>query len=292
MMTQDLNSQYANLPAEQRKLFLDFRENHPYTSITFQNRDGSAQIGRYIACGTDEKVLVFLHGALVEPDMWFYPILKLEQTFRIIAPHFLPEKMGALEATDFILTVLRKEQVTNATFIGMSFGGGVAQYLAEKHPQLIDKIVLTHTGILGREDSTTRIEKLKKLIRFIPLFLIKMILKKRVEDFPGSEWNEFHKAYFLGINARITKRIFLDYLDSMLRFTIETAGFSAADQRNWQDETVLLGTRGDTDTFQYFEQLKTLYPQAEHYVFEEEGGHHMIFLFPEKYTQVLSRYVA
>jgi hypothetical protein len=47
------------LPAEQRKLFLDFRENHPYTSITFQNRDGSAQIGRYIACGSGEKVLVF-----------------------------------------------------------------------------------------------------------------------------------------------------------------------------------------------------------------------------------------
>jgi hypothetical protein len=77
----------------------------------------------------------------------------------------------------------------------------------------------------------------------------------------------------------------------MLRFATETSHVSVH-QRRWQGPTVLLGTRGDEDTFQYFDQLKTLYPQAECFVFEEEGGHHMLFLFPEAYTQVLSQYLA
>lgn len=269
----------------QQNLFLKFKRDHPYQTITVQN-----QKCQYIACGTGDNVLVFLHGALIEPDMWFYPILELKQKYRIIAPYFPPERMSALEVVEAIRAIFKREQVEKATFIGMSYGGGVAQYLGEKHPDLVEKLVLTHTGLLGRRDTTERLEKVRRLIKIAPLFLVKLILKKRVDDFPGSKWNEFHKAYFKAIRVRMTKRIFLKYLDSMLRFADETKDISA-ENRTWNGETVLLGTRGDKDAFQYFERLLKLYPNSEHYIFEEDGDHHMIFLCPEKYTRVLSQYL-
>jgi pimeloyl-ACP methyl ester carboxylesterase len=284
-MAQALETQYAAVPAAQRELFLNFRRDHPYTSISFQN-----QTGRYIACGQGDEALVFLHGALVEPDMWFYPILELESQFRIIAPHFPPDRMGLLDAVALIRAAMDAEGLTTATFIGMSYGGGVAQWLAETHPEMIHTLVLTHTGLLGRAGSAERTEKLKRLIRFVPLFLIKAMLKRRVADFPSSQWNAYHRAYFLGINERITKRTFGDYLDSMRRFTNETQGIST-DHRSWKGRTVLLGTRGDEDAFQYFEDLERLYPQAETHIFEAQGGHHMMFLFPEEYADILCRYV-
>jgi pimeloyl-ACP methyl ester carboxylesterase len=139
-MEQNYKSQFQNLPENQRTPFLDFKGSHPYKRITYQNQDGVIQVGRYITCGRGERVLVFLHGALVEPDMWFYPILELEDQFRIIAPHFPPVKMDALEATACIRAILQEEQVATATFIGMSYGGGVAQFLAEKHPELVENL--------------------------------------------------------------------------------------------------------------------------------------------------------
>jgi pimeloyl-ACP methyl ester carboxylesterase len=235
-------------------------------------------------------VLFFLHGALIEPDMWFYPILELKRKYRIIAPCFPPDRMSALEAVAFIQAIFQQEGIEKAVFIGMSYGGGVAQYLGEKHPGMIEKLILTHTSTLGRVESYERLEKMKKLMGFVPQFLIKMLLKKRVEDFPSSEWDEFHKSYFNDIRTRITKRVFREYIDSMVRFANDSRDINA-DRRNWEGETVLLGTRGDKDAFPYFERLIELYPDSERYIFEEEGGHHMSFLFPEKYTQVLSRYL-
>jgi hypothetical protein len=83
MNAQNFKSFLKDVPEEQRNLFLDFHKNHPYSTVTVQNKEL-----KYISCGDVEKALAFLHGALVEPDMWFYPILELEKKFRIIAPFF------------------------------------------------------------------------------------------------------------------------------------------------------------------------------------------------------------
>ena len=167
---------------------------------------------------------------------------------------------------------------------------GAAQYLAEKQPDLIDRLILTHTGIAGRKGSMEQIEKTRRIVRLLPFLLMKKKLKDRIEYVPASEWNEFHKAYFLETISRLTKHLFLDYLETMIRFECETRDFSA-DTRKWKGETVLIGTRNDKDTFKYFDRLLKLYPNSRSYIFEEQGGHHTSFLFPEKYTRVLSHYL-
>jgi hypothetical protein len=115
-------------------------------------------------------------------------------------------------------------------------------------------------------------------------------LKDRIEHVPSSDWNAFHRAYFTQITAQLSRSQFLGYLESVLRFEQE-AKCILAGGRAWQGETVLLGTRGDKDAFEYLETLSKLYPNSTSYVFEEEGGHHMSFLFPETYTRVLSQFL-
>jgi hypothetical protein len=82
------------------------------------------------------------------------------------------------------------------------------------------------------------------------------------------------------IHVKLTKRLFLEYIDSMLTFADETHCFPG-DQRKWKGETIVLGTRNDKDAFKYFDRLLSLYPYVDSYIFEEAGGHHLSFLFPE-----------
>ncbi len=84
---------YREVPKEQRRLFFDFRADHPFKMIQYRNKNME-----YLSTGEGEKVLLFLHGALVGPEMWFYPILQLKGNYRIISPLFIPQMMGAEEA--------------------------------------------------------------------------------------------------------------------------------------------------------------------------------------------------
>lgn len=276
---------YREVPKEQRRLFFDFRADHPFKMIQYKNR-----IMEYLSTGEGEKVLLFLHGALVGPEMWFYPILQLKGNYRIISPLFIPQMMGAEEAAGFVQAILSKENISKATVIGYSYGGGLAQYLAEINPRLVEKLVLTHTGLAGRESAKREILKTKIIVSLLPFTLMKKGLGKRIAYFQSSNWNEFHRAFFLEAVSTLTKKDFTDYLDSMIRFTSETEILNT-NKREWQGETVLMGTPDDEDAFKYLEQLGELYPQARRYIFENDGGHHMIFLFPEVFTQVLLKYL-
>ena len=276
---------YREVPKEQRRLFFDFRADHPFKMIQYRNKNME-----YLSTGEGEKVLLFLHGALVGPEMWFYPILQLKGNYRIISPLFIPQMMGAEEAAGFVQAILSKENISKATVIGYSYGGGLAQYLAEINPRLVEKLVLTHTGLAGRESAKREILKTKIIVSLLPFTLMKKGLGKRIAYFQSSNWNEFHRAFFLEAVSTLTKKDFTDYLDSMIRFTSETEILNT-NKREWQGETVLMGTPDDEDAFKYLEQLGELYPQARRYIFENDGGHHMIFLFPEVFTQVLLKYL-
>ncbi len=285
MTRHDINSFYKKVPEEQRGLFLDFLEDHPYSTISFQGKDF-----KYISSGKGENILVFLHGALVRPDMWFYSILKLEEKFRIIAPFFPPYGIGVQEAADFIRSVLEKEKISKAVLIGYSYGGGVAQYFAEKYPEKVETLVLSHTGLLRKKTGTQKLTRAYKVLRITPFFLLKLLFKKRIAYYPDSSWNEFHQAYFKEIFSKLGKPLLLAYLANSIKAT-EDLPDNIEHKRKWHGKTILFATKDDKDAFKYLNSLKELYKNSEDYVFDESGRHHMIFLFPEKYAQILSQYL-
>ena len=74
----------------------------------------------------------------------------------------------------------------------------------------------------------------------------------------------------------------MEYLANSIKAT-EVLPDNIEHKRKWQGKTIIFATKNDKDAFKYLDNLKELYKNSEDYVFDESGGHHMIFLFPEKY---------
>lgn len=71
--------------------------------------------------------------------------------------------------------------------MGYSYGGGIAQYFAEVYPEYVDNLVLSHTGVLRREGAIKKNEKMVKILRFLPSFIIKIIKYFRTRSGKGSD---------------------------------------------------------------------------------------------------------
>jgi len=262
-------TQFKDVPKEQQKLFFDFRKNRPYSTITFQRKEF-----KFLSSGQSGNTSVFLHGTLVRPDMWFYLILKLEWKFRIIAPLFPAQGMGVQKAVDLVHAILEQEKITKVILIGYSYGGGVAQYFAEKYPDFVETLVLSHTGLLRKESAKQKVTKTYKILRFMPFFMVKFLFKRRLACFSDSSWNEFHQAYFKEIFSELNKPLLSELLSNAIKYVDELPE-DIDYKRTWQGKTIILATKDDKDTFNHLDSLKELYKNSEVYVFDELGGHHI-----------------
>ncbi len=258
-----------------------FIEEHPYKKYV---KNGVEY--EYIAAGNGKRTLVLLHGAMFNSYMWFYIIDKLKNDFYIIAPKLPGIGMGAKDSVNYIKNILDTEKINKAIITGYSYGGGVAQYFAEIYPEYVDILVLSNTGILRREDAISRTQKMIKKLRFLPSFSINIIKIIRTGSGKESEWFRFRKAFFNLIFESVTKKVFIEHFNKNLEFYKEIE-YLPIGEVSWKGKTIILATKTDNDTYQYYQTLKSIYKNNVNYVFEEPGGHHMLFLYPERYTQVM-----
>ena len=275
------NKLFKKVPQHQYIMLKQFIENHPYKKHV---KNGVEY--EYIATGNGKRTIVLLHGAMFNPYMWFYIIDKLKNDFYIIAPKLPEIGMGANDSVNYIKNILDAEKINKAIITGYSYGGGVAQYFAEIYPEYIDILVLSHTGVLRREDSIIRTQKMLKKLRFLPSFSINIIKSIRTSSGKESEWFRFRKAFFNWMSESITKKVFIEHFNKNLEFFKEIE-YLPIGEVSWKGKTIILATETDNDTYQYYQSLKSIYKNNVNYVFEEPGGHHMLFLYPEKYTQVM-----
>ena len=243
----------------------------------------------YWICGKGEKTLIFFHGAMIGPEMWFYPIDALKKEYRIIAPVIPLTLSSVAEVIDFYKKLTTKEEIEHKTLIGYSYGGGLVQLLMDFLPEQIDRVVLTHTGLLwGRiEVSSPRI--LNILFKILPISIVRRIMKKkRIEDYPDSPWNQFHREYFSQRMDNLSKQTLYEYFNGATAFLNDYIGQEPKVKR-YKGSVILLGTEGDQDAFYAMEKFREFFPNALEYIFTESGGHHYIFLHPENYTRELYR---
>ncbi len=95
----------------------------------------------------------------------------------IETPH-IPRNLASIhEVIEFYQKLIVQEEIKHKTLIGYSYGGGLVQLLMNFLPDQIDRAVLTHTGLLwGREIKSQK--RMMVLIKIIPLFLLKKLLKE------------------------------------------------------------------------------------------------------------------
>ncbi|MEM8922462.1 MAG: hypothetical protein AAGD35_03100 [Actinomycetota bacterium] len=149
--------------------------------------------------------------------------------------------------------------------------------------------VVPPAGFAGAEeavaviDAIRRTERVSAIMRRLPDRVLRAILGARSRSGKGSPWYGFRRAFFAWAASDLTKADYLALFENNLRFYREVEHLPIGEV-GFAGRTVVLGTRSDRDTFSYHPQLVDLYPQGEGHVFDEPGGHHMVFLYPEAYT--------
>jgi pimeloyl-ACP methyl ester carboxylesterase len=113
----------------------------PQGTITYRER------------GTGDPI-VFVHGALVNADLWRKVVPELAKDFRCVAPDLpLGSHRRAMPAAadlstpglaKLIADLIADLGLENVTVVGNDTGGAISQVLVTKHPERIGRLVLTN----------------------------------------------------------------------------------------------------------------------------------------------------
>ena len=108
---------------------------------------------RYRERGTGEPI-VFVHGALVNADLWRKVVPELAKDFRCIAPDLpLGSHTPAMNAdadlspignARLIADFLEALDLDRVTLVGNDTGGALCQFVVTRHPERIGRLVLTN----------------------------------------------------------------------------------------------------------------------------------------------------
>ncbi len=255
-----------------------------FNKFTLEIKDQPWDYWRY---GTGDKALILFHGAMIGPEMFFYPTYTLSEKYKIIIP-FIPDNLS--NTNDLIAAFnvfIKQENINHVTILGYSYGGGLVQALLDFIPEKIDRAVLSHTGMLWGREKPKSMKVLKLLIKLIPLSVLKKaLLKKRMQEYPNAPWNDFYQEYFSGRMNNLKKITLFRYLSTANEF-LKNYQLNEPKERRYKGTVILLGTIGDEDTYHHFDAFQKIFPDALEHVFSESGGHHFIFLNPKKYTAEL-----
>jgi aminoacrylate hydrolase len=289
MTTPVFDEIYAQVPVEQKQILEEFRASHPYKDL-----DVAGTRWHYIACGQGDKALLFIPGGFLAADMWFHSILALEKEYRIVVPdsYTLQGTFSMDGVCSALVRILNAEGIEKATIIGLSAGGGVAQYLLQEHPERVEHGVFSHCGIIERDAEAKKpLKRLLTLARLLPLWVIRRIVLNQTTGNipPTSTWVEFHNAYFREAGARFTKEMFLRFLQSSIQVRQHFV-FKSDAVESWPGQVLLLASKDDEMAIRSLEKSQARYPKARIHVFDK-GGHHTFMFFPRTYTAALSSFL-
>ena len=118
-----------------------FRRAHPLQRLA----TGGAE-WQYIACGQGEHALLLLPGAMGTAESSFDRMANTEDRFRVVSPSYPP--LGTMAAlSDGLAAVLDAEGIVRTHVLGHSLGAGIAHAFVRRHPERVDKLVLSGFGL-------------------------------------------------------------------------------------------------------------------------------------------------
>ncbi len=109
--------------------------------------------------GSGDEVLLLIHGMAGSSDTWRSVIPRLAKRYRVIAPDLLGHRQSAKPRSDYSLGAfavglrdfLDELDVSRATVVGQSLGGGVAMQFAYQHREYCRRLILISSGGLGQD---------------------------------------------------------------------------------------------------------------------------------------------
>lgn len=271
---------------DQAERLQEFRVRYPNRTLTVGGIPW-----KYRLCGEGSRPLLMLAGGLAN-DLAFDLVGALASRFRIVYPAY-PRVETLAAVVEGVAAIVAAENLTGLSILGTSTGGAVAQYFVRCYPEIVERMVLSNTGIPWAQVVRKR-KIITAALSMIPWPLLQGPLAKgvtRVLGAPaadGSFWQAYTKELFA---ERLTKADVL----SNLRLQIEYHGryrFHAEDLAAWPGKIFVI--ESDNDAVFSPERNKALrdtYPQAPVYTFHG-AGHAPAFSRSSEYLEVLTRFLA
>ena len=129
--------------------------------------------------GKGDKTMVFIHGLSGYLPLWFNQIEGLKNQYRCVAMD-LPGN-GLSSKGDFpysmffyaesVAQLIKKEELSNVILCGHSMGGQIAQILALRYPELVERLVLIAPAGLEKF-STHEIFLMEQMMQMGQLFYV------------------------------------------------------------------------------------------------------------------------
>lgn len=222
----------------------------------------------YWVGGAGQTAVLFLPGTVHLGDMWFHYLYHWQGEFRLLAPTY-PAASTIDQLVEGVRQILKQEQLRRVHVVGQSLGGMVALALLRKYPVLVDKLVLSHTGVgvpTKERERVTHARQTERRLQAmsqaqITSLAYQSILNKHLVNVPHAE---FWRAYFQEVLTQHTSKI--EFINLNCRVVADFFQHYRFPSQSWNDPphpVFIVNTDNDL-TFAPAEQmaLNALFPTA------------------------------
>jgi pimeloyl-ACP methyl ester carboxylesterase len=283
-----MNKYYRKVPPVKVVQFMRFRRDHPLKTlvingITWEYLTSDDPTG---------KALLLLPGALSTAESAWRTFTLLEQKkYHLVCPNYPAEIDNMSGLADGITAILTQESIQETYVVGGSYGGMVAQVFTHRHPELVTRLVLSHT--YPPEGNRARnVQPALRMFKMFPMFLVKKMLRDRMTGIlpprPSPELSLVAAQIRETVDTRLTRQAAVNTFLRMMDFDQQT--FTPSDLAVWQGKTLIMLAEDDPTTPEALRKaLVELYPGARLHLFKG-SGHATSILESEEYIKVMERF--
>lgn len=280
---------YQDVKPEYRERLLNFRAAHPYKQVPLDGVPWDV-----IVAGQGDEALLLLGGGLSVGEAAFADILRYAERYRVLSPSYpAVGTMGAL--VDGLVKLLDVEGIARAHVFGHSMGAAVAHVLVRRHPERVDKVILSGFGLYTARNA--RRAKLGfALFRWMPDGYIRAVYMPKIRRMlAGVNPDEvaFLVAYFEELFAlHHTKASLIGQFNLLADMVIHADEYHVFEPVERPGKVLFIAAEDDRGfTAEERAALIAAYPGAQTHIFEN-GGHWVGVVRREAYHAVLRDFLA
>jgi pimeloyl-ACP methyl ester carboxylesterase len=287
MGNRDFDAIYQNAPRHQVDELLEFRSTHPV-----QQRSIDGIEWHYILSGTGSETILIVSGLTGTAETAYKSILNLEKDYRVLSLSY-PPYTEMDKFLDGLVKLLDLEGIRHVHFRGGSLGAGVGHLLVRRHPDRVNKLVLSSFGLYGKK-KLWQVKQFVRLFNFLPYWLIskyyRIVLPQLLTEVEESK-RSFYLAYMNDLlDLQNSKKILMSQYRMMLDM-FENPSYNLSKQL---EVNCVLIFQGENDTgFNRNEQaaFRQTYPNANIHIFAE-AGHFAGITYEDEQNKIIREFLA
>jgi pimeloyl-ACP methyl ester carboxylesterase len=269
-MDKQIQGYYRKVPPEQVSQLMRFRQEHSPKQALIDGVNWE-----YLTAGDQTgSALVFLPGALSTAESAWRTIDELERKrFRLVVPSYPPVVDSMTGLADGVAEILRCENIQSTFVVGGSYGGMLAQVFVHRHPEMVSRLILSHTypPVAQRAKS---VEAALRLFKNLPIFMVRRMLRQRMIGIlppkPSPELLLIAAQVRETVDTKLTRQAALSTYLRMMDF--DRQSYAPENLASWPGKTLIMLAEDDPTTPEILRnELIALYPGASVHIFKGSG---------------------